>query len=188
MERAPPPNFSKGLHREAPIFQQGRKKMARENRVWSEEQEKALQGFLPMRPAVSFGYVPKVFRKKREDGGYLFEKEDWPVFTLRVKDGIQSAEMEDSLEAAFDGAEVSGLRMNSGSTRIQILRSCIVNCKNWKDATGAAVPFKRDATKKGNPVADEFLRELPPALQVELADAITERSELSPEEVEGLKF
>lgn len=162
--------------------------MARENRVWSEEQEKALQGFLPMRPAVTFPYVPQVFRRKSADGSYLFPKEDWAVFTLRVKDGIQSAEIEDSLEAAFDGSEVSGLRMNSGSTRLQILRSCIVNCRNWKDGSGKEVAFKRDATKRGNPVSDEFIRELPPALQVELANAITERSELQPEEVEGLKY
>jgi len=162
--------------------------MARENRIWSEEQEKALAGFLPMRPAAHFVYVPTVFRKKAEDGSYLFPKEEWPVFTLRVKDGIQSAEMEDSLEAAFDGAEVSGLRMNSGSTRLQILRSCIVNCKNWKDGSGKEVAFKRDPTKTKSPVSDEFIRELPPALQVELANAITERSELQPEEIEGLKF
>ena len=162
--------------------------MGRENRIWSKEQEEALKGFLPMRPAVSFPYVPKVFRKKDSEGNYLFPKDQWAVFVLRVKDGIQSAELEDSLEASFDGAEVSGLRMNSGSTRLQILRGCIVSVKNWRDAEGNEVKFGRDLAKKGNPVSDAFLRELPPSLQTELADAITERSELQPEEVECLKY
>jgi hypothetical protein len=162
--------------------------MSRENRIWTEEQEAALQGFLPMRPGVTFPYVPAVFRRKAADGSYLFPKEEWAVFVLRVKDGIQSAEMEDSLEASFDGAEVSGLRMNSGSTRLQILRSCIVSCRNWRDAEGKEIKLTRDASKKGQPVADTFIRELPPALQTELANAITERSELQPEEVEGLKY
>lgn len=159
-----------------------------EERVWTPEQEAALRGFLPMRPNVTFPYTPKVFRRKNEDGSYLFPKEMWPVFTLRAKDGLGIASLEDEMEGVMEGGEMTGIRVRSGSQRLAVLRAGLVNCKGWRDLEGKEVAFSRDASKKGQPVADSFLRELPQELQIELFNAITDRSELSEEERVGLKY
>jgi hypothetical protein len=159
-----------------------------EDRVWSPEQEAALRGFLPMRPNQTFPYTPRVYRQKGEDGSYLFPKEMWPVFTLRAKDGLGIASLEDEMEGVMEGGEMTAIRVRTGSQRLQVLRAGLVNCKGWRDLEGKEVAFSRDAGKRGSPVSDGFLRELPQELQIELFNAITERSELSEEEKIGLKF
>ena len=136
----------------------------------NKEQADKLKKFLPF-TATDFLYVPEAFREAYPD-----DKDKWPVFTLKPKTGIQVAYLEDEMTVGAD----QQIHVNTGSIRIKTLETGIVNIKNWGD-----VKFKRDdITKK---IDMKIISMMPADLQTELMNAITEKSELTEEELEGLK-
>ena len=153
------------------------------DRVYSPEVAEKLKGFLPMAPRSDFPYVPLVYRESVED------KDLWPVFILKGHDGIQAAKMEDEVFTAHI-EEVGGdrsIKTHSGKIRLEYLRRNLVNIKNWIDLeTGKVIKFERNV--RTNQVDDKVLGKISTDLQIELVDAITERSTLSDEEIQGLKY
>jgi hypothetical protein len=123
-----------------------------------------------------FTYVPKIFRKEAPAN-----KEVWPLFQLKGKDGIESAQSED--EASYVDPKTQNIHFTLGSQRIQLLSKHIVGWKNFKDEEGNEIPFQKD----GDKASMESLKYLRPDLQVELQNAINEQLKLSVEELQGLE-
>ncbi len=108
------------------------------------------------------------------------------MFILKPKNGIQAAEIEDQVTASISDDGSQEIRVNSGKVRIKTLESGIVNIKNWKDGEGKEIKFKRNP--QTNKVDRSIIELIHPELQIELTNAITEKNELTPEELEGLKY
>jgi len=141
-------------------------------------------GMLGFTENPKFVYVPKAFREKNEDGTYKIPKEHWPKFHLEGKDGIESAKMEDTMgHMEFDSkTDVRRWVGKSGSKRIEILKGGIKGWENWFDNEGKEIPFRQNQSI----IHNESLKRIPVALAIELANAITDRITLTPEETEGL--
>jgi hypothetical protein len=147
-----------------------------------------------------FEYVPKAFREKDESGVYVISKEFWPVFILKSKDGVESAEVED--EAGFWEVDKNGgssrLHMQTGKHRIESLERGLIGVKNFLFEDGRVLRWDvktKEQTitseagtesKKNNVDVYDIIRFLRADLQVELVNAINERSILTDEEKQGL--
>lgn len=140
-----------------------------------------------------FPYVPKDFRENN------IPKAFWPVFTLKSKDGLESAEVEDTA-GYFEYKNGSSLfHPASGSRRVSTLEHGIVKIKNLpieRHGSISTLSYDSEALEvqigTSTPIklsdAREIVRYLKPALQVELQNAINERSTLTEEEKQGLEF
>jgi hypothetical protein len=158
--------------------------------VLDDETKKKLAGFLGFEVSATFKYVPKVFRS----GGV--DKSLWPVFTLKSKDGLEIARAED--EAGYVELDNRNkLRMETGSQRVATLERGIVSVDNMLMENGDVVSYTTASRTMKTRAAGghesvkncdvkALIRILPARLQVELQEAINERSVLSPEELSGL--
>ena len=158
------------------------------NKVLDSEIRKKLMkaGMLGFTENPEFKYVPKCYRELGDDGQYIIPKEAWPVFTLKGKDGVESAKMEDGMGYMEFDEKTDTKRWigKSGTRRIQILRDGVKGWDNWPDTDGNLIPFRENAGK----IHNESLGRIPVNLAIELANAITDRVTLTPEELEGLEF
>jgi hypothetical protein len=142
-----------------------------------------------------FQYVPKVFRQKDQKGEYVFPKDTWAVFTLRSKNGLEVAEAEDNAGYFEYNAEqkTSIFHAHSGSNRLDTLEKGIISIKNMPLENGDTLSYNKAESKltigkkvtKDVPIRD-VLRYLKVSLQVELHNAINEKSTLTEEELSGL--
>jgi hypothetical protein len=157
----------------------------------TDELKAKLQGTLGFDVKAEFVYVPHVFR----DPKLSIPKELWPKFTLTSKDGIEIAEIEDSVgEVKYGNDNTRTVKFNSGSQRVQTLEAGIVRIENYLLENEKFLSFNKmtgeltigETTSKCALVRD-VIRYLPPALQVELQNAINERKTLTPEELSGLE-
>ena len=153
------------------------------NKVIDSELQKKLNKITGLTVEHNFLYTPKVYREAlNEAGDYIIPKEEWPVFKLKGKNGIEIAEAEDN--SGYVETGTSKLVLTSGKARIETLKKHILSWKNFKDREGNDIP----CTIKNGEVYHTCLMRLPADLQRELHEAINEQSILSPEELEGLEF
>jgi hypothetical protein len=148
----------------------------------TEDAKAKLKGFLAFDTSTDFPYVPKAYRDKAAN----IEKQLWPVFTLRSKNGLDVADAEDNSGFfEYDSADrnKSKLVMKSGSARVATLRKGIIKVKNLPTENGKSISF--DSSKDN---IDDLIKMIPARLQVELQEAINERAVLAPEELLGLEL
>ena len=149
----------------------------------------------------TFPYTPKAFREKKADGEYIIPKVLWPIFTLKSKDGLEISNIEDSsgfLEYKKDGSSVWHSR--SGNLRVTTLSTGILKIKNLPLENGAkflsydksanSITISENGQDKKSDAAsyEEVIKYLKVNLQIELQNAINERSSLTEEERRGLEF
>lgn len=121
-----------------------------------------------------FTYVPKFYRDKKNN----IPKSLWPIFKLKSKNGIEVAEAEDGIGYVnLDSIERKYV-IEAGKQRIETLEKGIVSVKNFICEDGSVVNCAGSKT---------LIKILPAAMQVELQNAINERSLLTPEELLGLE-
>jgi len=165
-----------------------------EDVMLTDEVRGKLKGFLGFQVEAAFKYTPKAFREND------IPKELWPIWTLKSKDGVEAATVEDDagyLEVDTN-ASSSKFHPQSGSMRLKALRRGILAVKNfilddgdvldWDQKTGDMVRRGEDGKKhtKNHVVVDAIIKHLTPAYQMEIQNAINERDVLSPEELRGL--
>jgi hypothetical protein len=163
--------------------------------VLTPELKDKLKGFVGFTVDAPFVYVPKVYRENDIPKGL------WPTYELKSKDGVELAETEDQagyIELRGSQSTASRLRMQTGTARIATLRDGILKVKNQPvegDRTVSYDKASKTLTTKGADGKEHIkngadvkslIRLLPIALQVELQEAINERSVLSEEELQGL--
>lgn len=147
----------------------------------------------------SFKYVPMAYRAKDKNGNFLLPKKYWAIFVLRGIDGVDSAYLEDeqrsemhygSIEVGKDGKEKTmrdvSAKINSGKARLATLQKGIIKWHNFYDANGKLIPSPKEDKVNGG-ISEDSLRPIPPNLQVELANAITEQTLLTADELLGLE-
>ena len=148
----------------------------------------------------TFIYSPKAFRQKDTDGNYSIPKELWPIFTLKSKDGLEIAQIEDNagfVEYRKDGSSI--WHSQSGTTRVSTLGNGIIKIKNLPLDSAKMLSYSKEnltitITENGIDKKvilgeeNEIVKYLRPNLQVELQDAINERSTLTDEERRGLEY
>ena len=162
----------------------------------TEEQQKKIMACCAIDVSASFRYVPQAWRQSG------IPKDLWPVFVLRGKDGVESAEIEDQMAVMqlVDGRATQ--RITSGNVRVSTLTGGIESVMNLPLADGRLLCYRYDAdkglaemwsiTEAGKEVdrrvvqRKEIVRYISPSLQVELQDAINERSVMTDEELLGL--
>ena len=158
-----------------------------ENKILDNDTRKMLSeaGALGFTENVEFKYVPEIFREKNEDGTYKIDKKYWAIFLLKGKDGIEVQKMEDGLGyMEYDKEGTRKYVTKTGLTRITLLTDCIKGWKNWFDAEGKEIPFRENNGK----ITSHSLKRIPITLSMELANAITDRTTLSEEELLGLDY
>jgi hypothetical protein len=107
-------------------------------------------------------------------------KKIWPIFTLKILNGVELAEIEDHAGYTvldmknMDKREFHGM---SGSRRIETLKRGIVSWKNYTDENFKEVMFDGEGS----------LKRLPVEMQAELVNAIVEQLKLSEEELRSLE-
>jgi hypothetical protein len=150
--------------------------------VITPELKARLAGFLGFTKDPVFFYVPEIFREKNDKGDFIIPRENWPVFKLKGKTGIESAEDEDDVGTVdFVNRQ---MYMKVGHQRINLLSKHILGWKNFLDIKGEEIEFK---TVDG--VLDiEALSRVQVPLQKELKTVINNQSHLTSEEVQGLEF
>ena len=158
----------------------------------TDEMLKRVQGCVGFDLNDTFAYVPKAFREKNKEGSYVIPKELWPVFTLKSRDGVEVAEIEDvsGMVEYKDGASL--FHPQSGKHRIATLERGLKAIKRMPlekertfDWDGETVRISDGTTKKADAMG--IIRYLKASLQVELQNAINERSTLTEEEKRGLE-
>lgn len=149
-------------------------------------------GMLGFTVEAAFPYVPSFYRKSDK-----IPRELWPVYTLRSKNGVEVANIEDRTGAYQyeDGKPV--FKIMSGTNRLDTLRNGILKIKNqmmedgsrfdFDAKTGEMVSYKLDgSTEKKHTTLNKILEYLTPVIQVDLQNAINERTLLTAEELQGL--
>jgi hypothetical protein len=137
--------------------------------------EKLKSQYRPIEISGTFKYVPHAFRE--------FPIEDRPVFELRRLDGLTILRLEDKLygrvyEVADDkqtGGTRTHVEVNRGAFMAHVAIIGIAGWRNYFD-------LKHDTEKH-----EELCKRLPADLLRELANAITERQEMTREELQGLE-
>lgn len=152
--------------------------------VFDSKQKQILAGLMPITPGAEIEFTPEAYRQRDEKGNYLIDPDLWPVWTLRVTDGLKAASEEDKID--FD-PETQKISMAMGASRIRTLKRGIVRVDNWLNQEGKLIKVERDHAKKGSPISDRFIAMIPAALQVELVNAMEHGLDLTTEEETGLK-
>jgi len=160
--------------------------------VMTEEMRKRLRTCLAIPVKAEFPYVPRIYRATTLDKStgelqYDIPKELWPVFFLKGIDGVQATMMEDRLlgEATYDGNQVK-TSIHSGKIRVRICKLGILGWKNFRDIQGNLIP--RPELDSDGTVTEDSLKIISASLMVELANAITEQSRLTEDELLGLEL
>jgi hypothetical protein len=120
----------------------------------------------------TFKYVPRAFR----EGG--IDKALWPIYTLRSKTGLDAADIEDKAHVIQDGK----MLIKSGTFRIETLRHGIVSVKNFMMEDGTTLNIEEGDS------LDILLEKMSVNLQIEISNAIYERTVLTKEELQGLEL
>lgn len=157
--------------------------------------QKQLNDFIGFDTDSTFKYVPKVFKEN-------LPKEQWPVFTLKSKNGLEIASIEDNAGyIEYGKGKDDNVRYcsQSGKVRIETLRKGLKGVKNfqigkskfikeWIEATGKLITLENGEEKSTSAVqVDSIIKHFKPALQIDLQNAINERSELTEDELQGLE-
>lgn len=121
-------------------------------------------------PARTFDYVLQCDRE--------LPKEQQTVFQLKVLTAKELAQIEDNA-VVIDKEEK--IAVNSGSTVLKTLRVGLQAWENFKDANGNPVMFQR----KAGIVCYENFDRLRPEWRRELANAITEQTRLTEDQVKN---
>jgi hypothetical protein len=143
----------------------------------TKELKDKLNGYLLFDVEDTFKYVPKVFRDNIKD------KSIWTIFTLRSLNGLELAELENKSgyrEVDFENKQIKFFSQ-SGAYRVYVLQQGIKSWKNVYDEKGNII------SNSGNMSIDELIKKLPVNLQIELQNAIQERSLLNEDELRGLE-
>ena len=153
-----------------------------------------LCGYMGFDVEATFKYVLKVFRDKDNP----IPKELWSIFTLKSKNGVELANVEDNMGfMTYEEGKAMQMQLKSGSMRMQTLEIGIKGVSNytfedgttldWDSLTRKATFTKHDGKKKviGHTVL-EIIKYLPVKTQMELQNAINERTLLTEEELQGL--
>jgi len=160
------------------------------------------KGIIADRP---FPFVLKAFRKKDGEGKYVIPKKLWPVFTLLSKDGIGIAREEDFSRVSYDqDSEKLETDMKLGSRRVDTLSDNILKAKGFICEDGTLLDYDKKkrqllihTPKAGQPgsynteskngiTPDAFIKYMRADDQIEVQNAINERSTLTKEELQGL--
>lgn len=161
--------------------------------ILTDEVKKKLAGagMLGFQIDAKFSYVPKVFREKNTNGEYLIPKTIWPVFTLRGLNGLEATLAEDDLGGRVVWNEDNSRTIDIKRARIKVntCKKGIVTWRNFRDMNGKLIPVPapEDPNNVGAGIKEECLRYISPTLMSELTDAITEQSQLTQEELQGLE-
>lgn len=153
-----------------------------------------------------FLYAPKAFRVKDKDTEeFIIPKESWPRFILKSKDGLELARVEDEAGSGMTYDEkvkkIELPNVKSGTARIKILKTGILEVRNWEQANGDILSWKGTngigTLKIKNAKGEESERSTTPIvhligkmtvrLQRELQDAISDRLALTELELVGLE-
>jgi hypothetical protein len=146
------------------------------NNVHFDEKTKArLKAFFPIVVSDTFKYVPEIYREKDSDGKYLIDKKDWPIFELRLPNGIDHTEWRDTKGSSF------------GTVVINYARRCLVKWTNWKNEDGNSIEWKSEYRVDGE-LTDLALGMIPYMLMCDIANTVIANRQLSPEELSGLGF
>jgi len=148
-----------------------------ENRIFSPEEIQKLKGYMGFSSEDSFLYTPKIYRAVFPEN-----KDKWPVFKLRGLNGYQVAKAQDDVGVYSPGTDK--MQFNTGAQRIKTIESNVLGWKNLFGMDGKEILFKQNGQK----VHIQCIEKLPAPLQMELHEAINERSYLNHEELEGLEF
>ena len=135
----------------------------------------------------NFKYVPIAFKEKdKETDEYIIPKNLWPVFKLRGKNSIESAKLEDNMGyVEYDDKNNTRKWIGkSGTAKIKIVEDGVKGWDNWYDSEGKEIVFRHNNGK----IHKESVGRIHSELLTELANAITERHTLTPEELEGLEY
>lgn len=151
-----------------------------------------LRGFLGFDTEATFPYVPKIFRYKDEKGNYIVPKNLWPIFELKPKDGVEINNLEDQIghtEYNLSNPLERRYVSRAGLFRTETLRRGIRRWKNLRmeDLVGI-VDFKPEYIGDGGLLTEDAVRVIPIKLQVDLQEAINERSTLNEDELMGLGY
>lgn len=152
--------------------------------------------------SANFGYVPKAYREKTVNGEYFIPKSLWPLITLKSKNGLEIAEIEDKIGYSEYRDGSMFYHTCSGSYRIATLEKGIKKIKGLPLENGKCfLDYDLDSLRviirdeSGVVISDtklseakELLKYIKASLQVELQNAINERSTLTEEEKRGLEF
>jgi hypothetical protein len=142
----------------------------------TKELKEKLNGYLAITPDNTFKYVPAIYRDKKNN----IPKKMWPVFTLKILDGQQIAEIEDNSGyivtdmTNFNKREFHGM---SGTKRIETLKKGIVGWTNLRDSAGKVINY----------IDETSIKLLAGPMQLDLVNAITEQTNLSEDELRGLE-
>lgn len=143
-----------------------------------------------------FKYVPEFYRKEENE----IPKDFWPVFILKSKNGLEIAKAEDDSGSMYlDKGETARMNLNTGTQRIKTLKHGIISVKNFYTEEGEIIEFSKggkliikDAEtgeEKNSKLVEDSEKLIPylsAKLQVELQNAINERSQITEEELQGL--
>jgi len=152
--------------------------------ILTDEHKAKLKGLLAFDVSATFPYVPKAYRESD------IPKELWPIFILKSKDGLELAQAEDDAGVMLYDQQTQQAKMKlcAGTMRVKTLKRGIKSWKNWRNEEGILIEYnKTKHTNGSNELSDSALRSFPIALQLELQNAINERSILTPEELQGLE-
>jgi hypothetical protein len=161
---------------------------------------KRLRGSIGFEVKNEFKWTPKVFREKQENGTFIIPPVLWPVFVLKSKDGLEIAEIEDSIGYTEYLNGTPKFHSCSGSHRIATLERGIKSIKNLPLGEDGKF-FDFDSEKQLLTIHDasgiveskpaevrDVIRFMRAELQVEIQNAINERSTLTEEERRGLGY
>jgi hypothetical protein len=151
-----------------------------------------LNGSLGFQVETPFPFTPPVFRA-------ALPKEQWPVFILRSKNGLEIAKVEDEIGVYQYNEKSAGgdvkMFMHSGTVRIETLSIGIMKILRYPTEDGALMYY--DTKSKLLTIGDrvingasinKVLEYLPARVQISLQNAINERSVMSAEDLQGLAF
>jgi hypothetical protein len=144
--------------------------MADEKLIVDEAYRKKLEAkYRPIEIDSVFKYVPKDFRP--------LPVEERPVFYLKRLDGLTVVRSQDYLFAkVYDsGSGDVKTQVNQGAFTAHV---CLLGVERWRNYF--SLQYNENEREK-------LIKRLPPDLLRELADAITERQEMTEEELRGLE-
>lgn len=127
---------------------------------------------IALNPRDTFDYVLECDRDLPE--------EQQTVFVLRGLTVAQEAKVSDSMISTVAGSDE--IHMRAGSHALTILRMGLRGWRNFKDESGADVPFEEDKSRRPRGISDECLDRLHPAWRTELANAIDSHGRVTSEE------
>lgn len=170
--------------------------MEERNLELTQDLKEKLKGTLGFQVETPFIYSPKAYRDNE------IPKEFWPRFLLKSKNGLEIAEVEDNTGfMSYDSdRQESKLHLQSGSLRIDTLKRGILKVSgfmlenesviSWDSKTKDMTIIDKDGKSitKNNIKIEKIIALMKMQLQVELQNAINERSIMTEEELQGLEL